>query len=714
MKNKIHNNVKTKIWLPLLAIALTLLTHPASAQTAIARWTFESLPAALNYVPGAGVATTNFLADGGTQAGIAAITGRHGLVTTYGTPAYSSPAGNGSARALSSNGWTNNPNNPFLGDYYQAVVNTTGFTNIQLSFGQLSSGTGPKTFTVAYSTDGTTFTSNSATTITSSSTWTVTSLDLSSVTALANQSAVYFRLINNSTNSQGGGIVGTGGTSRIDDFLVAGTIAGPPQILTQPPNTTNFFGDTTTLTVIAGGDAPLSYQWYTNSSPILTPLADGPTGFGTATNGGTSTASLVMAFLNTNQTGDYRVVINNPLGSATSSVVHLQVNIRAPIVTNIAYIRKLHDTNFALTDTTNLYVVEGVVTTPINLVSGPTEVESFYMQDTNSGVGCNVFFRGGFPFPALGDHVKVTAPALQFNGLTELAPVNGNPAHKVEILDNNYPLPAPLYFDFTTLPTATNMEELIEGRFVVVSNVFFGVASNVSGLYTAGGTVFMTNGLGKKFNALVANNTLIDIVGTAPTATFAKSIRGVMSQSQSSGTVLTNFYSIVIAGGAYIEPGTPVTANPDAFTMTSNTTGTNSPLLNDIVLSPDASPRTLTVTGVTTTNGTVSVDSNGTNILFTPDANYVGNATLNYTATDNFGYSASGIIVVTVQSAVVNPIPLGFTFSTGSMSFTWADSSFSLQSSTNVAGPYATIPGASSGFSTNTGAAQMFFRLFHP
>ena len=704
------NHLKNKFWLPLLAAGLMLTANQASAQTAIARWTFEGVNSALSYAPGAGVATTNFYADGGTQAGIAAITGKH---AGFGTPTYSSPAGNGSARALGANGWTNNPNNLLLGDYYQIVANTTGFTNIQLSFGQLGSSTGPRNFTVAYSTDGVTFISNSVTAITSSSVWTLTALDLSSVTNLANKPAVYFRLIDNSTNSVGGLVVGSSGTSRIDDVLVAGTIAGPPQILTQPPNTTNFFGDTTSISVIGAGDAPLSYQWYTNSTP-LTPLADGLSGFGNATNGGTASATLVLAFLNTNQTGNYRVVITNALGSITSAVVHLQVNIRAPIVTNIAYIRKLHDSNFVLIDTTNIYVVEGVVTTPINLVSGPTEVESFFMQDTNTGVGCDVFFRGGFPLPALGDHVRVTSPALQFNGLTEMAPINGNPAHKVEILDNNYPLPAPQFFDFTTLPTPTNMEELIEGRYMVVSNVFFGIATNQT-LFTAGGSVFMTNGLGKKFNATVANNPVIDIVGTAPTFTFAKSIRGVMTQAQSSGPVFTNGYSILIAGGTYMEAGTPVTANPDSFTMFANATGTNSPLVNDSVLSPDATPRTLTVTAVTTTNGTVTIDGNNTNILFTPAANYVGSATLSYTATDNFGYTANGTIVVTVQSVVVNPIPLSFTFTGGNtMAFTWTDSSFSLQSATNVAGPYATIAGAVSGFSTNTAAAQMFFRLFHP
>src|SRR6185312_5758461 len=370
---KTNSVIKTFLGLTFVAIGLAAFSPQASAQTTIAKWTFEGVNSALSYVPGAGNSTTNFYADQGTQAGIAAITGKH---SGFGTPTYSSPAGNGSARSLSANGWTNNP-----GDYWQIAVSTVGFTNIILTFDAVGSGTGPRDFKVMYSTDGANFTQFSTNyTILSAPSWSsgtaqtveTYTYDFSSITSLANTNSVLIRLVDISTNNAGGasgGIVLAAGSSRLDNVLVAGTIAGPPQIITQPPNTTAFYGDSVGITVIAGGDAPLAYQWYTNSTP-LTPLTDGSSGFGSGIITNTTAATINFTFVDTNQTGNYRVVITNALGSITSSVVHLQVNVRTPIVTNIAYLRTLHDTNFVLTDTTNIYVIEGVVTTPVNLVSG--------------------------------------------------------------------------------------------------------------------------------------------------------------------------------------------------------------------------------------------------------------------------------------------------------------------------------------------------------
>lgn len=70
---------------------------------------------------------------------------------------------------------------------------------------------------------------------------------------------------------------------------------------------------------------------------------------------------------------------------------------------------------------------------------------------------------------------------------------------------------------------------------------------------------------------------------------------------------------------------------------------------------------------------------------------------------------------IVAGTPVVNPIPLSVIFASGSAAFNWTDASFVLQDSTNVAGPYTTIAGASTGFSTNTTSAPtMFFRLYHP
>ena len=68
-----------------------------------------------------------------------------------------------------------------------------------------------------------------------------------------------------------------------------------------------------------------------------------------------------------------------------------------------------------------------------------------------------------------------------------------------------------------------------------------------------------------------------------------------------------------------------------------------------------------------------------------------------------------------VTTATLSPIPLNLGYSGGILTFTWSDASFLLQSSTNVVGPYTTISGANSGFTTNTtSGATMFFRLYHP
>ena len=63
----------------------------------------------------------------------------HQLASSGSTPtSYTSPAGNGSAYAFSSNVWK-------AGDYYQAKFDTTGYSGISFSFDMTRSSTGPAT-----------------------------------------------------------------------------------------------------------------------------------------------------------------------------------------------------------------------------------------------------------------------------------------------------------------------------------------------------------------------------------------------------------------------------------------------------------------------------------------------------------------------------------------------------------------------------------------
>lgn len=142
---------------------------------------------------------------------------------------YSNPVGNGSGESFSANNWA-------VGDYWQFQVSTLGFTGISLSWDQASSNTGPRDYGLYYSTDGTVFNQFNSdlfvlANASPNSTWSSStthseysfSQDLGSIVGLNNAESVWFRLVNKSTVSANGGSTGTGGTDRIDNFIVSAT-----------------------------------------------------------------------------------------------------------------------------------------------------------------------------------------------------------------------------------------------------------------------------------------------------------------------------------------------------------------------------------------------------------------------------------------------------------------------------------------------------------
>jgi len=213
----------------LAASLLTLsLANFAHAQTTLAGWTFESATVSGT----ASTSTGPFLAELGLQLNTAG-TAASGFHTSAAT-VYSSPAGNGSAKSLSSNTWA-------TGDYYQFTLSTTGFTDLAVSFDQTSSATGPKDFKLSYSTDGTNFTDftsyspivNSAPNAWSASTPAPAahfSFDFSAVDAIENVSQVTFRLVVTDTTAENGNPVATAGTDRVDNFTVS-TVPEPSAAL---------------------------------------------------------------------------------------------------------------------------------------------------------------------------------------------------------------------------------------------------------------------------------------------------------------------------------------------------------------------------------------------------------------------------------------------------------------------------------------------------
>lgn len=205
-----------------LVAAMAVLTTTVSASASlVAGWTMTTaVPAATT-----GASYTYGAADQGDLAAGTSLSAAHSLAATT----WSSPSGNGSTYSLSSNNWT-------VGDYYQIAVSTTGFSDINLSWDQTRSGTGPSVFSVQMSTDGSNFSSilSSYTVIqaglagSGTLAWSVANgvqaaftTTINSIAGAGDQATLFFRFVNTST-------VAIGGTNRIDNIFVNGTAVPAP------------------------------------------------------------------------------------------------------------------------------------------------------------------------------------------------------------------------------------------------------------------------------------------------------------------------------------------------------------------------------------------------------------------------------------------------------------------------------------------------------
>jgi hypothetical protein len=208
----------------MLAVGALVAPGLSAEAAVISKWTFET-----NYTPPAAASTTAgpFLAEEGSFPATAAASSVHATAA-----AFTATAGNGSVKAFSANTYA-------TGDYFQFTTPTTGFSNIQLLFDQTASGTGPTSWKVAFSTDGTNFTdlAGGAYTLNTTQSFSTTAerptspprylFDLSGIPALNNQPNITLRLIDTFPTGA------TAGTSRVDNVTI-GTDLPVPAPLPEP------------------------------------------------------------------------------------------------------------------------------------------------------------------------------------------------------------------------------------------------------------------------------------------------------------------------------------------------------------------------------------------------------------------------------------------------------------------------------------------------
>ena len=102
-------------------------------------------------------------------------------------------------------------------------------------------------------------------------------------------------------------------TANLTLTILAGGGGGgatAPSITTQPISQTVTQGGSANFTVTASGTAPLTYQWRRSGTNLI----------------GSTSATLNLTSVTTNQAGSYTCVVSNSVGSATSSAATLTVN----------------------------------------------------------------------------------------------------------------------------------------------------------------------------------------------------------------------------------------------------------------------------------------------------------------------------------------------------------------------------------------------------
>ena len=189
-----------------------IATASAASADVIAGWSMPTAVAAST----TGASYDYGAADSGARASGSGLRGDHSNALT----AWTSPTGNGSTYALSSNAWN-------VGDYYQISLNTIGYSGVSVAWEQTRSSTGPAGFEAVLSVDGgTTFSSLGSYTVNQvswSATVPVTTSSFGYLASAADNQIgiiIRFKVVTAGTST-------TTGTNRIDNIVVSGVIPAP-------------------------------------------------------------------------------------------------------------------------------------------------------------------------------------------------------------------------------------------------------------------------------------------------------------------------------------------------------------------------------------------------------------------------------------------------------------------------------------------------------
>jgi hypothetical protein len=243
------------------------------------------------------------------------------------------------------------------------------------------------------------------------------------------------------------------------------TTPTPPFFTRQPYGSTNTLGSTITLSAVANGTGPLTYQWYFAPSNTAS--------FGPVSGQTSSTLTLTPA--NFGESGSYYVQATGGAGSPQNSTT-VTVLVVPPSTVTIGYLHGFLITNAPNSginiNGTTIYNVQGVVTTFGAIIS--KIYSEYYIQDGTGGALVFVNGTGSTNTPPVGTLVSVTGAAQQYFGQLELAPNVTTSSNSVNIISYGNPLPPPTALNLPLM--ATNPMGTyglnVQGSLVTITNVY--------------------------------------------------------------------------------------------------------------------------------------------------------------------------------------------------------------------------------------------------
>jgi hypothetical protein len=459
-----------------------------------------------------------------------------------------------------------------------------------------------------------------------------------------------------------------------------------PAINAQPAaNQTIFLNSTASFTVGAAGTPSLAYQWYQGTPDTGAPLSnDGRIS-------GVNTRTLTISNLAYLDTTNYSVVVTNGFGSVTSSVSAL-------VVTNINVVAKWDFNGSFNTATPAPSYGSGAAL----LIGGVTGASA-----------------GGSP----NDVANAVSEGLANNGWqTSAYPTNNNAANNKS---------AGVHFNVSTLGYR-NVRLACDSRNSNTGSKYMRLQ------YTTNGTDLVDFPAAGAFSSPGSFESmsfdLTGFPGVRNNANFGFRLVSEYETTANYGVGATNY---VAASGNYGVSGTirydimrvvaEVITNantpPAVSGFTDATTTDTTPLaINFTVSDAETAAGDLVVSALSENqnvipNTNLSFSGGGPNraLTVTPVMGSPGYSPILVTVSDTDGDSATALftISVTTNAVPVTPIPLYVQLAGTNVILSWADNSFSLQSSTNVVGPYSTIPAAVSPYTSPATASQEYFRLIH-